>query len=621
MNRILVLILAMAVWIAPCFARAQSTPGGGEITIMLPGGVPLELVRIPAGTFLMGSPPDERGRNSDEGPQTTVTISEDFYMGKYEVTVGQFLSYLNATGNETGVDFDDSDCPVARSGDEYVLSKNDFGQSLSQPMVEVSWYGAQAFCSWVSDVSGRTVGLPTEAQWEYACRAGTTTRFSFGDSLSVGDRCEDDGLRSQHMVYCGNGPGHTAEVGSKLPNPWGLYDMHGNTNEWCQDWYAPSLPGGSVTDPTGPTARIPPWFPVYRGGDWSRAAGGCRSAKRDSYLPFPPRDPKYNIGFRVSSVRNPTVTPTPSPPPDPVGLVDVLLGRGPAEQSMDENADGILDAADLVPGGGGEITIMLPGGVPLELVRIPAGTFVMGSPPDERSRNPDEGPQTTVALTEDFYMGKYEVTVGQFLAYLNATGNETGVEFSSPHCPVARSGDDYVLSGNEFGQSRSQPMVVVSWHGAQAFCAWVSDVSGRTVGLPTEAQWEYACRAGTSTRFSFGDSLSVRDGCEDDGLRSQHMVYCQPFPGSTKEVGSKLPNPWGLFDMHGNTYEWCEDWYISSLPGGLVVDPTGPTSTSLRVRRGGSSGSFASACRSALRTASPPSSTLDYIGFRVSSSR
>jgi formylglycine-generating enzyme required for sulfatase activity len=234
-----------------------------EIVIALPGDIELVMVRIAAGTFLMGSPLDERGRAGVEGPQTEVTISQDFYMGKYEVTQAQWLSLMETWPNQ----FAPSELR---------------GLGPNHPAYWLSWNDAQAFITALnehieeSDQGPRIVRLPTEAQWEYAARAGTTTRFSFGDSLTVADACEDDGVRSQYMWYCGNANMQSHPVGEKLPNPFGLFDMHGNVREWCQDSYSP-YPGGSVTDPQGsPTSSIS----AGRGGAWSTQAFGCRSANR-----------------------------------------------------------------------------------------------------------------------------------------------------------------------------------------------------------------------------------------------------------------------------------------------------------------------------------------------------
>ncbi len=259
---------------------------GTETVIMLPGGVPLVLVHIPAGSFQMGSPDTERNRNSTEEPVHTVNISYDFYMGKYEVTQAQWLAVMNSW---PGV------APSARDG----LGDN-------YPAYNISWNDIKSFINALNThiaatyQGATTMRLPSEAEWEYACRAGTHTRFHFGDSLGVADYCEDDGIRSQYMWYCGNFASFTSKpVGSLLPNNFGLFDMHGNVQEWCEDdlhaTYAGAPVNGSawVDLPRG-TLRI------LRSGYWGGSADQCRSAYRGANVPSF-RD--LFVGFRLASVR------------------------------------------------------------------------------------------------------------------------------------------------------------------------------------------------------------------------------------------------------------------------------------------------------------------------------
>ena len=260
--------------------------GEGETeTILLPGNVPLELVRIPAGSFQMGSPDTERRRDAAEGPVHLVTITYDFYMGKYEVTQAQWLAVM---GSWPG--------PAPSSG---------YGLGDNYPAYYISWGDAQNFITALNNhitatsQGPATLRLPSEAEWEYACRAGTQTRFYFGDSLGVADNCADDGIRSLYMWYCGNNsPNGTKPVGGKLPNAFGLYDMSGNINEWCQDWWH--------SDYTGAPADGSAWGPstfsnvVSRGGDRTSYAMYCRSAYR--YCGLLSYRCDY-VGFRLASVR------------------------------------------------------------------------------------------------------------------------------------------------------------------------------------------------------------------------------------------------------------------------------------------------------------------------------
>lgn len=254
-------------------ASGSCPPTHDIITIDLPnlppGARPLRLVRIPAGTFQMGSPNTERGRESDEGPVHTVTITHDFYMGETEVTQAQWkaLMGLNPTTD---------------------LGYTPYGVGNDYPVYYVSWNDCQSLITALNGLPEQSgYRLPTEAEWEYACRAGTSTRFSFGDNLSCDDTCGACSLANQYMVSCGNGQGRSEAVGSpRLPNAFGLYDMHGNVFEWCRDWYQRDFyiqPG--ATDPNPLCTNSTSGFRVTKGSYWGGYATYCRSALRGGFYP------------------------------------------------------------------------------------------------------------------------------------------------------------------------------------------------------------------------------------------------------------------------------------------------------------------------------------------------
>ncbi|MDX2177886.1 MAG: formylglycine-generating enzyme family protein [Candidatus Sumerlaeia bacterium] len=247
-------------------------------------------------------------------------------------------------------------------------------------------------------------------------------------------------------------------------------------------------------------------------------------------------------------------------------------------------------------------TLNLPGSVPLELIRIPAGTFRMGSANDERSRQLDEL-RHTVTISHDFYLGKTEVTQAQWLAICGSFpsggqshGTGAGSEARAVHLV---SHDDIMNASTGF-------MKLLNDHVTEP----------GTLSLPTESQWEYAARARTTTRFSFGNGYSTDEYCSTGGGREINMWYCGNAGSSTQLVGQKPANAWGLWDMHGNLWEWCSDWY-AAYPTGTVTDPVGPGSGTHRVRRGGGWGNISQYCRSAVRSYDPPSGRFDGIGFRV----
>ena len=236
----------------------------------------------------------------------------------------------------------------------------------------------------------------------------------------------------------------------------------------------------------------------------------------------------------------------------------------------------------------------------MELVEIPAGKFTMGSPEDEEYHQVDEV-QVTVALTKPFGLGKYEVTQGQFKKVM---GTEPW------------NGADFVKADKDF------PATCVDWDDATKFCQKLTAIE-RNAGklkaneeyrLPTEAEWEYACRAGTKTVFSFGN--------DKPKLGEYAWFYGNAFDAGEKyahKTGLKKPNPWGLHDMHGNVWEWCSDWYGGKLAGG--TDPVGPNGGSYRVFRGGSWRDYPDYCRSASRNNFAPSSRPHHLGFRVARSQ
>ena len=489
-----------------------------NITIPLAEDVNLDLIWIEPGTFMMGSPEGELGKDYDE-TQHQVTLTKGYWLGKYEVTQAQYeaIMGMNPSWN--------------------------IGADL--PVQWVSWFEAMAFCAKLTAAAkasgklpeGYEFTLPTEAQWEYACRAGTTTALNSGKNLSDVYECSE---MDEVGWYTGNSDNKTHPVGQKLPNAWGLYDMHGNVNEWCLDWYHGAYPTSAVTDPEGPAEGV---RRVMRGGYMRCYAWICRSAKRDRY---DPSSTATALGFRVA------LAPTKN------------------------------------------ITIPLAEDVDLDMIWIKPGTFMMGSPEDELGRYNDET-QHEVTLTQEYWLGKFEVTQAQYEAVMGTN-------------PSWNIGAD-------------RPVEWVSWNDAMAFCAKLTAAAkasgklpeGYEFTLPTEAQWEYACRAGTTTALNSGKNLSDAEECSEMG---EVGWYIGNSGYENHPVGQKLPNAWGLYDMHGNVYEWCLDW-CGAYPASAVTDPTGPDTGSYRVSRGGSYYSVARNCRSALRSDNNPSDCDDNYGFRV----
>jgi len=293
----------------------------------------------------------------------------------------------------------------------------------------------------------------------------------------------------------------------------------------------------------------------------------------------------------------------------------------------------------------------------LRLMPIPAGRFTMGSPATEAGRSDDEGPQTQVTISQAFWLGATDITQAQWRAIM-------GTDLVEQVRRMLADDTLYILPGKQqtlrdfyhltmdsdpsalaYNTDDSAPIYWVSWDEAVAFCRRLTEreraagrlPAGYEYRLPTEAEWEYACRAGTAEatyagameingKFNapvldaiawYGGNSSV--GYTGKGIDTTNFAD-KEYPGGIdgpRDVGLKRPNDWGLYDMLGDVYQWCGDWYADKLPGGSVTDPTGPASGSRRAGRGGGWDYAARYCRSAFRVRSAPGERLRHLGFRV----
>jgi formylglycine-generating enzyme len=265
--------------------------------------LPGNFVFIKGGRFTMGSPEDEPERRSDETQHEVVV--RDFFLGKYPVTVGEFEMFITETGYKTDADKAKGDSLELnkRTGTNWRCDVNgNIQEDKRHPVMYVSWNDATEYCKWLSKKTGMEFRLPTEAEWEYACRAGTATPFSTGKNITT-DQANYNGNYPYTGYPKGKYVGKTTPVGTYPPNAWGVYDMHGNVWEWCSDWYGKDYYDicknqGVVTDPRGPEFGADR---VLRGGGWYRKAGSLRSAYR-SYVP--PDRRFRRCGFRLSRGQN-----------------------------------------------------------------------------------------------------------------------------------------------------------------------------------------------------------------------------------------------------------------------------------------------------------------------------
>ncbi len=280
-------------------------------TETIPGtDVSFDMVPIPGGTFVMGSPDAEPNRGDDEGPQRRVEIAP-FWMGKCEVTWGEYELWAEEMDIVLSKDKGLAQRVDGVSRPTPAYTDMTFGMGTDgYPAICMTQHAAKTYCEWLSAATGHTYRLPTEAEWEYACRAGTTTAYSFGD---------DPAQLPKHGWFAGNSRDRYRPVGQKAANPWGLHDMHGNVAEWVLDQYAPYAEAtATLSSPlVEPTTEYPR---VARGGSWQDVASALRSAARRGSEPAwkdqDPQIPKsiwYHtdalfLGFRV--VR-PLTSPTP----------------------------------------------------------------------------------------------------------------------------------------------------------------------------------------------------------------------------------------------------------------------------------------------------------------------
>jgi formylglycine-generating enzyme required for sulfatase activity len=559
-------LIALLIAVGCAWAR------GEQITVELSDTESMTLVKVPTGTFMMGSPTTEmrRVRDGRECPQREVTIFKDFHIGICEVTRGQFAAFVKDSGYVSQAERDGW-C-FAWNGRIWTKVQGaswrnvGFNQTDTHPVVCICFNDAVEFCRWTSKKSGRPVRLPTEAQWEYAARAGTSTAYTWGDSRDAGggwmngcDLTAKKTFRGWKVFSWDDGYLYTSPVGTFKANAFGLHDVHGNAWEWCADWYDPDYyKNGPTVDPTGPENGS---MRVLRGGGWMSTPSRCRVSGR-SGCPLRGSFCDFIVGFRIV-IDNTRKLPT----REELEAFASLPKPKPRPHTRNTNAEKL---AAVKPPDTETFILTLGKGVTMKLVRIPAGKFVMGSPQDVKGRSAEEGPQREVTITKPFYMGVTEMTQRQFKALYG---------------PRFRFDKPFRFRGPD------NPIETISWNNLVMICRELSKKTKRIVRLPTEAEWEYACRAGTRTPYGFGDSETGLD----------HGWFKANTGFGTHPVAQKLPNAFGLYDMHGNVWEACSDKYAESYANMATIDPKGPAESDFRVLRGGSWRYESQYCRSTSR--------------------
>ena len=486
-------------------------------------GVEFQLVAIEPGSFIMGS----NSHDGDERSAHKVIIDYSFDIGKTEVTVAQFRAFVEAA------DYEKQGWTWARRCSDHIglvekkpCENPGFEQTESHPIACVDYNDAKAFCKWLSQQTGQNFRLPTEAEWEYGCRAGTT-----GDYAGDIEQMAWFDATSEGLIY---------PVAQKKPNPWGLYDMHGNVREWCEDNYYWNYKNAPVDGSAAMTPDVPADVAsrrALRGGSSCSPKESCRSSSRYGVYRF---FHQCSTGFRIVRCAKLAAPGADRP-------------ASAARKSLKSFGSGVARPAKLT------LTV---GEIDFNLIRIDPGTFIMGSEHNyvDQYKWTYELPQHEVTIDYNFYMGTTEVTLEQFGLFVAETGYVTDAEkegwiFNSDnekgwHDIICQ---DWRFPG--FIQTEDEPVTHIGWYDAVAFCQWLSEKTGRDVRLPTEAEWEYACRAGTTGDYA--GNLGEMAWC--------HWTTDTLF--RTYPVAQKKPNPWGLYDMHGNVWEWIQDMWHPGIEG------------------------------------------------------
>ena len=601
---------------------------------------------VPPGTYVVGSPSYEEGREEDEGPRHRVVIATAFAVGTTEVTRGEYARFVRETGH-----YGEGSCRTFEAGKWDERSGRDwrdagYPQTDRHPAVCVNWDDAQRYVAWLSRRTGEEYRLLSESEWEYVARARTHTARHWGESTRFQCRFAngaDEALTTRYQDWegeipsCSDGHVHTSPTKRFAKNAFGLFDVLGNVWEWTADCGNKSYdraPADGRDWKRGDCSRR-----VLRGGSWGSAPSSIRSANR---LLNKAGVRNSNVGFRVARALS-------SAPRSPAEFRGAIDGGGQTRPSRARRRGtpwsrmtsiSACTRRDDVRGEPGKCARVRSiscsaGGIfrdcadcP-EMVVVPMGTFAMGSPADEAGRYAGEDPVRRISIGEPIAVGLHEVTRRQYASFVRESGYA-----GADSCWVYEKGGwkermDRGWRDPGFGQTGSHPAVCVSWEDAFSYVEWLSRRTGAAYRLLSESEWEFVARGGTRTSRHWGDDVSEQcrysNGADESAKRRDAgwtpVAPCEDGYFVTSPVGRFVPNGFGLHDVLGNVWEWTRDCWNDGH-GGASNDGRARErgDCSRRVLRGGSWSSFPPFLRSAHRHRNASGIRVNDVGFRVARS-
>ena len=528
-------------------------------------GVTFEMIYVEGGSFVMGCTQEQGNCYPGERPIHNVTLT-DFYIGEFQVTQELWYVVMGSTLRSQLSKMNSVMVWGDFTAEDYskVIPLN--GEGNKYPMYLINYDGCELFCHRLNKLledqlpEGYRFRIPTEAQWEYAARGGNKSKnYTFSGSNNL----DDVGWHNA------NSEESTSIVGKKKGNELGIYDMSGNVWEWCRDRYGETYySNSSVVNPKGPEKGAEY---VLRGGSWNYGGWSCRIATRHK---DGPTACTINYGFRLCLEPPSKVTGT--------GILGYTGSFTTARLSSGKNLAFKVNNCKF------------------EMVFVEGATFTMGCDNNNTQCDSSEKPAHNRNLS-NYYIGKYEVTQELWFAVMGTT--------------VIEQRDLANSNWSIYGANKEHPIYYVSYAECEAFCEKLNNLlyeqlpEGYSFVLPTEAQWEYAARGGKKSKnyiYSGNNKVSK-------------VVWWNGNSGKKiNKVGQKASNELGLYDMSGNVWEWCKDWYANYVySSDTITNPQGPETGTKRVVRGGSWNLPAWHSRVFTRSDYEPQARSANLGFRI----